>query len=1551
MEHFLNRLPSLLPGCNHYIPSARRKTAAFVLALCAVPGIVPAVAHAQIAHFSGTEMKLPITGLSNPRQTAIDTNGNVYIADSSHDRVVKETLSNGGYTESTVGSGLSGPLGVAVDASGNVYIADSGHGALLKETLSGSSYTQSTISSSVGVPWSVAVDASGNVFVADHQTGRLLKETPSGGSYIQSTIGSGLSQPSSVAADGTGNLYIADTGTNQVYKETLSGGAYVQSTLASSLSYPSSITVDSNGNVYFATYGTSASPQGSQVYKLTPSNGSYSQTLFGRNTYFKVGPVYITADKQGNVLMSSAFDGISKVSSSTGDFGSVAVGDTSAVISIIFTFDSAGSISVPATLTQGVADLDFADAGTGTCTTLGTSFAYTAGTSCSVDVTLTPRSTGTRYGAVVLRNAAKSIIATGYLQGLGSGPQVTFSPATKTALPFDDVLSPFGLAADGAGSLYITQSVSNNNPQNLVTKRSWTGNSYAAETIASGQSYPVGVAVDGAGNVYIVDQNATQVTKMSPVVGGGYVLTAAFSGMGNVEAVAIDGSGNVYIASLAAGVVKETLNSNGGYTKSVLFSYIYAMGMTTDLQGNLYLATSNQVLKETPSNGSYIQSTVASGLSGPHGLAVDGNGNVYIADTFAYRIVKETLSGTTYTETILSYPGVSPLGLALAPDGNLFVSSGSANTILKLDVTTPPSLTFPTTNAGSQSSAQTITIQNNGDIALAFPIPASGNNPSISANFSLNSVGSSACPLVSYNSSAAGTLAAGASCQLPISFVPPTDGTFTGSLVLTDTHLNAGAPNYAAQSISLIGSTLPIPTLNLMHVATQTYGRAPFTIYATSPSDGAITYAVVSGPATISGTTVTLTGSGIVVLSASQAGTSTYAPATTTESFAVAQATPTLSFAPIAFQTYGNPPVTVSATSASDGAITYSVASGPATISGSTVTLTGAGTVYLNASQAATNRYKAATASTSFIVAPAVPTLSFSPIASKTFGNPPFTVSATSASNGTVTYSVGSGPATVSGSTVTLTGAGTVVLTASQAPTGSYTSATASTSFTVAPAVPTLNFAAIASQTYGNVPFTVSATSASNGAVTYTVVSGPATVSGATVTLTGVGTVVLSASQAATSSYTAATASTSFTVTQAVPALSFAAIASQTYGNPPFTVSATSASSGAVTYTVVSGPATISGSTVTLTGVGTVVLSASQAATTNYTAATASTSFTVAQAVPSLSFTTIPSQTYGNAPFTVSATSASGGAVTYTVVSGPATVSGSTVTLTGAGTVVLSASQAANGNYKAATAGTSFTVAQAVPSLSFASIASQTYGNAPFTVSATSASNGAVTYSVVSGPATISGATVTLTGAGIVVLNANQAATTNYTAAIASASFNVAAQAFSLTPGSGSSSSATTSRGGTATYTFTLAPSAGTTFPNAISFSVTGLPSGATATFSPTNIPAGSGATSVTLTIQTSSQTAHNDSPSSEWPALPVAVALLILPWAGTRSTRKIPRLLAVLAITALSIGAWTSLIGCGGNSSSSSQTQTPKSYTMVVTATDATTGTQSSTNLTLTVQ
>ena len=92
------------------------------------------------------------------------------------------------------------------------------------------------------------------------------------------------------------------------------------------------------------------------------------------------------------------------------------------------------------------------------------------------------------------------------------------------------------------------------------------------------------------------------------------------------------------------------------------------------------------------------------------------------------------------------------------------------------------------------------------------------------------------------------------------------------------------------------------------------------------------------------------------------------------------------------------------------------------------------------------------------------------------------------------------------------------------------------------------------------------------------------------------------------------------------------------------------------------------------------------------TPASTSIALTVSKALSSLSFREIPVKTYGNAPFTVTATGGGTGAVTYSVVSGPAIISGNTVTLTGAGAVVLRANKAADNNYNAKSVQTTITV-------------------------------------------------------------------------------------------------------------------------------------------------------------------------------------------------------------------------------------------------------------------
>ncbi|HEY3322844.1 MAG TPA: kelch repeat-containing protein [Planctomycetota bacterium] len=342
----------------------------------------------------------------------------------------------------------------------------------------------------------------------------------------------------------------------------------------------------------------------------------------------------------------------------------------------------------------------------------------------------------------------------------------------------------------------------------------------------------------------------------------------------------------------------------------------------------------------------------------------------------------------------------------------------------------------------------------------------------------------------------------------------------------------------------------------------------------------------------------------------------------TSSSIVINKLSQTITFGALANKTYGDAAFTVSATGGASGnPVTFSIASGPATATGtngSTITITGAGVVTVRASQAGNATYSAAAnVDQSFTVAKAAQTITFGALANKTYGNAPFTVSATGGASGhPVTFAIASGPATATGtngSTITLTGAGVVTVRASQAGNANYNAAAnVDQLFTVAKAAQTITFGALANKTYGNAPFTVSATGGASGnPVTFAIASGPATATGtngSTITITGVDLVTVCASQAGNANYSAAPdVDQSFTVAKGAQAISFGALADKTCGDTPFTVSATGGASGnPATFAIASGPATaagINGSTITITGVGLVTVRASQAGNANYSAA------------------------------------------------------------------------------------------------------------------------------------------------------------------------------------------------------------------------------------------------------------------------------------------------------------------------------------------------------------
>jgi hypothetical protein len=243
----------------------------------------------------------------------------------------------------------------------------------------------------------------------------------------------------------------------------------------------------------------------------------------------------------------------------------------------------------------------------------------------------------------------------------------------------------------------------------------------------------------------------------------------------------------------------------------------------------LFTGDGGGVYKLSPSGGVYTQTTVAEGLF-VLGVAVDPAGDVYYSGSdgpsgsgdAAGSVWKATPSDGGYVQTTLIAGLYSPGAVELGENGNLYILNDFNNgneEILKEAFAIPRSLTFAATADGSISSngPQTITVANIGNASLTFPIPESGDNPTISANFTLDSSSEGDCPLISSGSSSAGTLAAGATCLLPISFEPeaPASGNVTGTLNLTDDTLNAASPSYAVQSIALAGAVSGPPFGNL----------------------------------------------------------------------------------------------------------------------------------------------------------------------------------------------------------------------------------------------------------------------------------------------------------------------------------------------------------------------------------------------------------------------------------------------------------------------------------------------------------------------------------------------------------------------------------------------------------------------------------------------------------------------------------------------------------------------------------------------------------------
>ena len=246
------------------------------------------------------------------------------------------------------------------------------------------------------------------------------------------------------------------------------------------------------------------------------------------------------------------------------------------------------------------------------------------------------------------------------------------------------------------------------------------------------------------------------------------------------------------------------------------------------------------------------------------------------------------------------------------------------------------------------------------------------------------------------------------------------------------------------------------------------------------------------------------------------------------------------------------------------------------------------------------------------------------PSVTKNFGDASFNlVAPTSAATGAITFvSSNTNVATINGNTISIIGAGTATITATQATDSNYLEATTSATLTVNKIAPTLGSMSAISKTFGDANFTIIPPSTnSTGAFAYTSSdTNVATITGDLVSIVGAGTATISVDQATDSNYLAAATSVSLTVNKAPVVFGTTTAITKNYGDADFILTPPQTNStGAFTYSS-NNPsiATINGNLVSIHGIGTTTITVNQATAANYLSGSTTISLVVNKTLPTI---------------------------------------------------------------------------------------------------------------------------------------------------------------------------------------------------------------------------------------------------------------------------------------------------------------------------------------------
>lgn len=680
---------------------------------------------------------------TNPAGIAVDASGNVFVADQYNSTIRK--ITPGGTVSTLAGDPtftgaqdgtnrlalFSQPMGVAVDTAGNLFVADTLNSTIRKVTPVGTNWVVTTIAGLAGYsacqdgtnniarfnnPAGLAVDTAGNVFVADTYNSVIRKITPAGTNWVVTTIAGSpmefgnqdgtnnmarFAQPVGVAVDQNGNLYVSDTFNFAIRKIVRSANNWVVTTLAASMpafSMIAGLTVDGSGNVFVADQGNYTIQRVTETGTISLVGGSYGQYgttdgTAGAARFY--GPMGVTVDGSGNLYVADSVNNrISKgipsltiTSSSPLPAATVhqhyrctlsAIGGRPPYSWAIVSSGLPAGLSL--TATNGVIS--------GTPTLV---------TNASFTVQVTDTNSQTTTSLLTLAVVAPSI------------PLITSSsplPDGTAGKPYE-----YGLTALGGmlprvwtlvggwlapGLVLSTNGVVSGTPD-AVTNTSFSVRVAGQDGLASTNTFILCIVPPPPPSI----TTASNLPEGKTYVAYSKTLTAT-GGSGPYTWSLASGELPAGLTLASNGVIsgvpleKKTLGFGVRVTGNDSFSSVKLFSLTVRAPDSGYFFANYAGRPGSSGAGTNDGTRSAATFNGPQGLAMDAAGNLFVSDTYNYTIRKIETNGLVSTiaglpQTNGSDDGTSalfsqPAGLVIDDAGSLYVVDAMNNAVRKISL-------------------------------------------------------------------------------------------------------------------------------------------------------------------------------------------------------------------------------------------------------------------------------------------------------------------------------------------------------------------------------------------------------------------------------------------------------------------------------------------------------------------------------------------------------------------------------------------------------------------------------------------------------------------------------------------------------------------------------------------------------------------------------------------------------------------------------------------------------------------------------------------------